>query len=108
MMVREAFTMNAAWTRLTLDPVRPSFAKTLREAQDYCFPLRRVQLVSTERYEFVPGRHAAKVVILVPPELIAIWQAPGPGELSVESIAASAIMELAEYALEDVGKFIPF
>lgn len=80
----------------------------LREGQLHCFPLRRVRVISSEWYEFEPGRGASKVVILAPPELIAIWLAPAPGELSLETIAASAIMGLAECVLEREGKLIPF
>ena len=80
----------------------------LREGQRYCFPLRRVWMISSEWYEYAPGQGASKVVILVPPELIAVWQAPAPGELALETIAASAIMGLTECALERAGKLIPF
>ena len=100
--------MHQPWTRLTLEFVRPDFVETLRSGQRYCYSLRRVRVISFELYEYKPGRNASNVVILAPPEMMAIWNAPAPGELSLETVAAGSLMGLATLVLENAGELIPF
>ena len=100
--------MHQPWTRLTLEFVRPDFVSMLSDAQRYCYSLRRVRVISYEVYEYKPARNASRVVILAPPEMMAIWNAPAPGELSLETIAASSLMGVATLVLENAGELIPF
>jgi hypothetical protein len=97
------------WVRLTLDHLRKGSASEIRAAQRYCYPLRQVRIVSCEPYTHAEcGRECERVVILVPPRLMAIWRAPAPGEWSIEYVAAWHLLSLTEKVLVKAGEMIPF
>lgn len=100
--------MSAVWTRLMLEPLPVGSAAFLRRAQRYCYPLRRVRVLDAQADRTWFGEEYERVEILAPPDLIAIWNAPIPGEWSLVRVAAGYLLGLAEAAAEQQPGHIPF
>jgi len=108
-MMKDAFAMSAAWTRLTLEPMPIGSAALLRRGQRFCYPLRRVRLLDAQVYDAWFGEPCERIEILAPPDLVAIWNAPRPGEWSLVRVAAGYLLGMAEQALEQMDdSHIPF
>lgn len=91
-----------------LEPCPIGSAKDISLGQRYCYGLRKIRVLGMEVYEPWPGERRERIEILAPPDLVAIWNAPCPGEWSLMRVAAGYILGLAEHVVDEREDRIPF
>jgi hypothetical protein len=108
-MVTDRTEPSAAWMRLKLAPMPMGSWRLIRRGQRFCYALRRVRLLKVDEYDAWFGERCERIEILAPPDLVAIWKAPAPGEWTLVRVAAGYLLGMAEDAIERLDhEHIPF